>query len=331
MAHFNFISDFGKIKLPSQSELDKYSKEGENIILVLDSCVCLDIVNFIKWKDKSKFDKSKIFELIEYAQKHKIKHFSLYALVDRETVELQSEKFIDFKNKIAFAFQIPIKKLKKFDFNFDDYIFNNYSMANNPILNLLIDERVNIFYAGLLKICEISQKGLKVELAEKNVEEFVNWMEHELDVILGYEYTLALSIFGGNSNFRSMLKIGSTKERMLKAAWASAWDLFHAKVSCHRGQLSEIVSQNVYPIFVTNDYNLATLISPEVSSYIRYEHTRLSFVDGEVYSGYSEDFFERLNKRFIELNLNRIKKNTNRTLDTENIKKVIKKLENNLN
>ncbi|WP_229734142.1 hypothetical protein [Flavobacterium orientale] len=316
-------------------ELAEFSKNGENILLVLDSCVCIDIVNIFSEKENSKVDKTRIYNLIEYAQKHNINQFSLYSLVescyDRKTKNILPGKFFDFKNKIDFAFQVPIAKLKKNNYNFESLNFKAPEIKNQ-LLNLLMDERVNIFYAGLLKICEIAQRGLKTDCAEKNILEFIEWMENELDVILGYEYMLALQIFGGNTKFRSMLKIGSSaKEKILKAAWATAWDLFHAKVSCHRDQLTQIVNQKVYPIFVTKDSNLFELISPQVDSYFRYEHTRLSLIDGNIPQCYSKSFMDILNKKFIELNLKRIHKNTNRTIESERIKLIIKRLEDSLN
>lgn len=333
MDHFHFISDFGKTSLPSNSGLTELSKNRKNILLVLDSCICIDIVNMISKKHEDKNNKTKIFNLIEYAQNSKINHLSIYALVescyDRKTLEIQSEKFFNFKNKIDFAFQVPIEQLKSFEYNFDDSTFKAPEI-NPQILNSIIDERVNIFYAGLLKICEISQKGLKIDLAEKNVTEFVEWMENELDIILGIEYTLALFIFGGDTRFRSMLKIGARKEKVMKAAWGTAWDLFHAKVSCHKEQVSELVNEQVDPIFVTKDSNLFELISPQVDSYFRYEHTRLSVIENKIPSCYSDKFIDNLNKKFLELNLKRFQKNTNRTVDANKIKNVIKKLEDKL-
>jgi hypothetical protein len=45
LEHFYFSSEFGKTELPSKSRLSILSKNGDTVLLVLDSCVCLDIVN----------------------------------------------------------------------------------------------------------------------------------------------------------------------------------------------------------------------------------------------------------------------------------------------
>lgn len=334
MDEYYFISDVGETSLPSKDELTTFSENGENVLLVLDSCVCLDIVNMISKKHENKIDNSKILNLIEYAQENNINQLPIYALIElcynRNTFEIQAEKLFDFLNKIDFAFLQPVEQIKKYDYNFD---LSNFSAPNinNQILYTLIDERVNIFYAGLLKICEISQKGLRNNLAEKNILEFLDWMVNDLDIILGIEYSLALSIFGGDSNFRTMLKLGTSKDKILKATWATAWDLFHAKVSCNRKQMSFLVNEKVYPIFVTKDKNLFELISPKVDSYIRYESTRLSLIEKNIPSCYSHEFMQNMNKRLIELNLKRLIKNTNRSVDSEKIKLIIKKIENNLN
>ncbi|QBA19746.1 hypothetical protein EU348_00620 [Chryseobacterium indologenes] len=59
--HFNFISDLGKIDLPSEEELQKHFDDtGQDYILVLDTSVCIDIISLIGWGKNSKAEKSKI-------------------------------------------------------------------------------------------------------------------------------------------------------------------------------------------------------------------------------------------------------------------------------
>lgn len=65
MEHFHFISDIGKITLPTKEQIDNRKTEnGEDIILVLDSSVCIDIRNLVKWKKDATADKNKMFNLI---------------------------------------------------------------------------------------------------------------------------------------------------------------------------------------------------------------------------------------------------------------------------
>lgn len=303
-------------------------------MLVLDSSVCLDIINLINEKKASGSDKEKIFNLIEYAQKNKINQISLFALLEscynRETLEIQTGKLIEFKDKIDFAFQYPVARLKKFDYSFNfDYTNLKTPQSNNKLLKILIEERLNLTYAALLKICEIAKNGLSTNFAEKNITAFINWMENDLDIILGIEYTLALQIFGGNSKYRTMIKLGAKKDRILKAAWGTAWDLFHAKMSCNKEQLSQLVNHKVYPIFVTKDAGLFELISPEVNVYAKFEFSKLSILQNNIYPpSYSVGFREYLNKRMLKLSSDRFGKYA--TLDTEKVKSIIKILEDNL-
>lgn len=335
MEKYHFISDLGKTTLPISEEIDLRKKEtGEEIILVLDSSVCIDIRNFVDGKQKTNADFNKMINLIEYAQKNKIETFSLYALLescyDRTTLEIDSKKFIEFKNKIDFAFSIPAEKIKEFGSNFTTYISNleTYQINNNA-LKLLIDERLNIFYAALLKIAMISKKGLSSKFAERNINEFVDWMLHDLDVILGAEYMLAQQIFGGNSKFQTMLKLGSTKERMLKAAWGTAWDFLHSKFSRNKEQISILVGRKVYPIFVTKDESLSELISPQVTFNHRNVGSNFSITEKNKYpNNYSDEFMQQLNQRMFEISLARIGKAP--AIDINKTKNIIIDLEEKL-
>lgn len=320
--------------LPEELEIARLNqKNGERVLLVLDSSVCLDILNLIREKEASGSDKEKIFNLIEYSQKNKINQISLFALLescyDRKTLEIQTGKLIEFRNKIDFAFQYPLARLKKFDYAFNTDVNLKTPQFNNKLLKILIEERLNLSYAALLKICEIAKNGLSANFAEKNITAFINWMENDLDIILGIEYTLALHIFGGNSRYRTMIKLGAKKERILKAAWGTAWDLFHAKMSCNKEQLSYLVGYKVHPVFVTKDAGLYELISPKVSAYTKFELSKLSILENNpLPPGYSVEFREYLNNRMLKLASDRNAKYA--SLNIEKVKSIIKNLEDSL-
>lgn len=282
MDNFHFVSDYGKRQLPTKSEIEQIlENQGENVLLILDSSICLDIVNLVKHKKNAHCDKGKIFSLINFIQKNEVEYFTLYALLelcyDRNTLKIQSDKFFDFKNMIDYVFQYPLKKIKRFDYNFHtDCLFFSNTEIKSDALKLIIDENINLYYAGLLKICEIGQKGLNRTKAEENIQEFINWMESDLNVILGLEYYLALEIFGGNNKLKSMIKLDSSKEKILKATWGTAWDLFHSKMSINKEQLSQLVDRKVYPIFATKDSYLFSLISNKVGYYDRIDRSKVS-------------------------------------------------------
>ena len=336
MDHFYYISDLGKISLPAESEISQLSAvKDEHVILVLDSCVCFDIISLIKGKEASISDKEKIFNLIGYAQNNKIRHFSLFALLEscynRNTLEIQTDKFNEFWKIIDFAFQHPVARLKKFDYNFNT---DSQGLSLNPgyssdLIKSLTEQILNPSYAAMLKICEISKKGLGANRAEKNLTAFIDWMENDLNIILGVDYSLARDIFGGNSKSRSMIKLGAGKKKILAAAMGTAWDILHAKMSRNKKQLSFLLNDKVYPVFVTKDQILSELISPKVNSYEKSGISQLSRLQtSNSPLSYSDDFMKYLNERLEKIGLERMGKNA--SVDTEKVKSIIKILEDNL-
>lgn len=335
MEHFHFISDLGKISLPTKEQIATRKKEtGEEIIFVLDSSVCIDIRNLIKWKSDAKSDKNKIFNLIEYVQKNNLEWFPLFALIescyDRKTLEIKADELTDFNNKIDFAFYYPLKELKKFKFFIErDFIAYRGKLKKTDTSKIIIQDMVNIYYAALLKIALISKNGLSAKMAERNINEFIDWMINDLDVILGFEYTLALQIFGGNSRFQSMIKVGGTKEKIMKATWSTAWDMLHARMSCNIDQMSLLVSRKVYPIFVTKDATLYDLLSPEIKYYIREGKSKFSILEQKNYPPhYSDEIMENINNKIFQLISKR--KGIEPKVDANRIKILISLLEDSL-
>lgn len=336
-AHYFFISENGKIKLENWPDIDVDNNDAEeSLLLVLDSSICMDIVNLVNKKESCRADKVKIFNLIAYAQINKINHFALYALLelsyDRETLKINEEKFFDYKNKLDYAFGYPIERLKNFDYDFiKDYEdFVNPDLRPKNIIAALKADHMLRSYAGLLKICEISENGLGAEKAEKNIEAFIEWMIDDLGVILGFDYVLALQIFGGNTQYGRMLKLGSKdKDKVLKTLSGTAWDLFHAKMSCNRNQLSKIVDKKAYPIFVTNDTLLFELISPAVIFSSNSGPSRLTIVDGGSYPpNYTREFMATLKVKMLKLAKDRF--STPPSVSSEKVLAIIKDLENDL-
>ncbi|QBA19745.1 hypothetical protein EU348_00615 [Chryseobacterium indologenes] len=238
--------------------------------------------------------------------------------------------FDDYYNKLYFAFNTPIEKFKTLDFDYyRDFYVENDTQVDKNIVKSIIESRVNPFYAGLLKICEIAQRGLGQNRAEKNVEEFFSWMENDLGFMLGSEYRLAIQIFGGNSEYRKMLRFGSKKEIILKEAMKTAWDIFHSKVSTNNELLSELVSRNVRAIFVTKDAKLSDLLAPKIGEYIRVSNTKVSLIDLEDYPKiYSQDFITKMNKKTAKLGRERLFRQDD--INDDYVKSLITDLENKL-
>ncbi len=336
MEHFHFLSDAGKTTLPSAVEIaSHFRSSGEQIILVLDSSTCLDIVKLVNHKEKAHADKLKIYKLIDYVQTNNVEVLSIFALVescyDRNTLKLQSDKFCDYSRRIQFAFQFPLKKFKRYEYDvtWDLWDVNQARFSSEPAA-AIIDSRINPYYASLLKILQIAKlNGLSSKNAKKNIEMFIDWMDNELNCFLSYEYILALNIFGGNSKYGSMLKVNSSKEVILKAAWGTAWDTFHARMSINRDLISELVDKKVYPIFVAKDFNLYNLMSPYVNSYIKRNFKKVAVTLNEKYPPFfNSDFIDKLNKKMSEICQRRF--NLEVELDYDAVKILIKNLEDEL-
>lgn len=327
---YHYLTEFGALKGLKKTNpiLEKKT------FLVLDSSVCLDIVNIVNKRDINKDSKRKAFELIEYSQKKSMLPFEIFALLeltlDKITYKLNTEKFFDLSNKLKFAFQFPLNRLKKNDFNFstDSYQSENPTINNN--LSAFV-EQILVHYSALLKIREIACRGLCRQKAKKNIIEFIDWMDSELGLILGIEYQLAFQIFGGNNDFNPMIKENSNKERAIKALWGTAWDLLHARISRNSKQLSKIVSKDINSIFITNDKRLYELLSPQIEFASEFDRSKISITDGNENfpPHFDDDFVKKLNEKMIKI----IEERTlNKVIypDNDLIKKLIIDMENNI-
>ena len=306
---YHYLTEFGALKGFKKTN-PIFEKKT---FLVLDSSVCLDIVNIVNKRDINKDSKRKVFELIDYSQKKSMLPFEIFALLelslDKITYKLNTDKFFDLSNKLKFAFQFPLKRLKKNDFNFA----TNFYQPESPTIKdnaSVIVEQILVHYSALLKIREIASKGLGKQKAKKNIIEFIDWMKFELGIILGLEYQLAFQIFGGNTNFNTMIKENSNKEKALKTLWGTAWDLLHARVSRNSKQLSQIVSEDINSIFITNDKRLYELLSPQVEFATEFDRSKISITDGkENYPPHFDDeFIGEINEKFINIYKERVLK-----------------------
>lgn len=335
MEHFSFISEKGKTSLPSKEEIDQMVETNqERYALVLDSSVCLEIINLVNYKSSARVDKQKIFNLLEYVQTHDVVQISMFALIelcyDRLTLDINEEKFWEFKNKLDFAFSYKNKLFRqlKYDYN-TEYIINRWPQLKITSIKPLT-EQLNISYAALLKIREIAtSQGLSKQTAEKNITQFIDWMTYDLDFIIGTEYFLAIQVFGGNSEFRTMIKLDSSKKKTLKVLLGTAWDLFHARASRNRTQLTKIVGKPAFPIFVTKDKRLFDLLSPTVILQTELGSTKLSLTHENLTPPhYSDSFMNTLNTEMLTRTKERLY-NKNEP-DMVRVKTMIKELENNL-
>ncbi|TGN22537.1 hypothetical protein [Empedobacter tilapiae] len=327
---YHYLTKFGALKgfYKSNPNLEKKT------LLVLDSSVCLDIVNIVNKKNINKDSKRKVFELIKYSQKKSMPPFEIFALLelslDKATYKLNTEKFFDISNKLMFAFQIPLERLKTNNFDFSSNFFSSKKPNLNNDASVFV-EQILIHYSALLKIREIASKDLSKHKAKENIIEFVDWMNNKIGLILGLEYQLAFQIFGGNNSFNTMIKENSSKEKTLKALWGSSWDLLHARLSRNSKQLSEIIDEDVNSIFITNDKRLFELLSPQVEYSTEFDKRRISITTGKSnYPPYYDDkFVDELNKKILDIFKHKAMKQVEYP-NTEIIKSMIASMESNV-
>ncbi|TSJ44982.1 hypothetical protein [Fluviicola chungangensis] len=334
MSHFYYLSDLGEVALPSEKEIQELEeKESSELLIILDSCVCLDIITFVKHKKSAKVDKTKIFNLVRYVQKHKVNYTSIFALTelcyDRSTLEIIEDKLWDFKHKVDFVFGYPIKLLERYEFDFElNYDIRPRTSSMKGSIQPF-SANLNLYYAGLLKIRELANDGLKKEYSEKNINLFIEWMKNELNVMLGLEFTLALEIFGGNTKLLSMISIGAKPEQVKKRLWGTAWDLFHARMSCNRTQISKMTGIRTHPIFITKDYALYKVMAPSVLHNVHFNSLNFKITHENNYPlHYSDLFMQNLNERLLELSVERVSEEP--ILDESRVISIIENLEANL-
>ncbi len=327
---YHYLNKFGAVK--------GYKKSNPNLekktVLVLDSSICLDIVNIVSKRNINKESRRKAFELIKYSQKKSTPPFEIFALlelcVDKSSHKLNTDKFFDLYNKLKFAFQIPVERFRKNDF---DYVTNFKPPDKRKVREDFtpIVEQILVHYCALLKIREIASKGLGKQKSQKNILEFLDWMNSELNLILGLEYQLAIQIFGGNSGFNTMIKINSTKENILKAIWGTAWDLFHARVSRNSMQLSEMINEDINSIFITNDKRLYELIVPQIEFATEFDRSKISITSGvENYPPHLDhEFMNKLNLMIMEISEKRVSNKVVYPTD-DYIKRLINDMEKNV-
>ncbi|HAF28295.1 MAG TPA: hypothetical protein DCG75_04525 [Bacteroidales bacterium] len=262
---YHSFNDKGECYFPSVQEINDFEKNGFHPILLLDSCVCLDLIKFVNYKKKSQLDKAKLKNYLEYIKKHKIETISMFGLLelchDPKTMEFDINKFWEFNNKIDFIEKIPMNYVNSYRFDFDrDYIVTD---LNEFETNSIIAFRPLLLttYCCLLKIREISFNGLEKSKAIKNIETFRDWLINELDISMAIEYHLAMNIFGGISELRKMICIDTKKHDVKKILWGTSWDIFHSRINGNNAEFSGYFGEKIYSTFITNDSNLFKLIS----------------------------------------------------------------------
>jgi hypothetical protein len=314
-SNYYCFSEKGEVLLPNLLEINQSILNGIKPIIFMDSCVCLQIIKLVDYgKKATEIDKEKIFNLKEYVQKNSIELSPLFGIMElcskKENLDVQ--KLWDFKHRIDFFLLIPLKNLKQMNYDFKrDYIkFKSDNLDLGSPYSDVKSFQLNT-YSSLLKIRLIGKESLLKKDFEKNCNQLIDWMESDLKIILGIEYKLAVSIFGGNTEFRKMLGIDSNPEKAKKILLGTTWDIFHSRISTNSSMISKILGENLNPFFLTNDKNLFKLFKSLGLSMIidGGENFGSSYVfnSGIEYPNFDEEINEKQNIKMITLLTERFK------------------------
>jgi hypothetical protein len=218
---------------------------------------------------------------------------------------------------------LPMKAIRSFNFSFD----KNYYALEHPNVPLSIkglDDMLRPSYCCLLKIREIALKNsVSKEKYTKNVQVFIDWMVEELDIVMGVEFKLAVNVFGGETSFRRMINLDGKSLNTTKSLLGTAWDICHYRMFANSENLSKIVSEDSFPIFVTKDEPFYELVKStikgnhKIGSSLMMDFEKPRFSDEP-----STDFF---NERMLVLAAQRFGKEVN--YDEDKVLRLIGELE----
>lgn len=331
---YNCFSENGEAALPNRTFINQCLQQGIQPVVFLDSCVCLHIIKVVDYgRSARNVDFTKIIALKEYIENHPdvsiSPFFGFIELCSRENI-FDTKKLQDFKYRVDFFFQIPLKNFKKlkYDFHRDFFIFTD---VFQPPKNLLsgLQTIFKTSYCALLKIRRIALKGVSKNSAEKNITEFINWMINDLDVARGLEYKLALNIFGGNTIFWKMIGLDSKQSDVRKIILGTCWDFFHSRYTTRRFEVSKILQENIHPFLLTSDGNLSNILKDFSLTIIKDggDDFRSSFILNSNFSfpHFEDSFLDKLSEEMHEHFINRY--NKERFFDERNVDNLIKELE----
>lgn len=331
------FSEKGEVLLPTLENIYSLIEEGLEPVIFLDSCVCLHIIRVIDFgKTAKNVDLSKIIYLKEYLNRHPIEinpFFGLLELCYRKD-GFDNEKFWDFKCRIDFFREIPVKHFKRFNYDFhrDFYVLKN-TKPDLTISYEILESALNNSYCALLKIRELATKSLSKTNATKNLDSFVDWMINDLDILMGIEYKLAMYVFGGRTEFRKMIGLDCSGVQVQKKVMGTVWDIFHSKNTSNNFRLNQILDKNLYATFMTNDLNLFKIFQKFNLRVIKDGENIISssflFNSDSDCPHFDDQYLEKQNERFLNLFIER--RNRKYEFNRNRIASLIEQLEKSIN
>lgn len=338
MKHVNFsyncFSEKGEVSLPDKVFTASCLEDGFQPIVFLDSCVCLHIIKVVEHKRKAQgVNIQRILALKEYITKYpetRIDPFFAFLELCSQKESFDFEKFEDFRHRIDFFTQVPIKIFKSLNYDFyrDFFVFRRIPpMKGDPMEP--VNQILKNSYCTLLKIRSLATKGLTKSNAEYNIDALADWMTNELNIFRGAEYKLGMNIFGGNTEFRKMIGLDNKPKDVKKKLKGTAWDMFHSKFTANSFRISEILQKAIYPFFLTSDANLFKIFQNFSIEIVKDggENFVTSFVmtSDFSYPHLDDTFIEKNNKKLFYLFVNR--SNHQHLFNEEKVDRMISELE----
>lgn len=319
--------------MPETDELLSIIQTGVEPKIFIDSCVCLHIIKVVDYgKKATNIDFSKILSLKEYLHNKPVTISPFFGLIELclRNGTFDKNKFLDFKYRIDFFEQIPLKELRKFKYNFDrDYLIikdisgdlhNPYKAIEPSLMNS---------YCALLKIRSLAKTSLTKDTAEMNISSFLDWMVNDLDSVRAVEYKLALNIFGGNSVYRKMIGLDGKESEVKKKLIGTSWDIFHSNNTSNRFRLFQMLGKNISPYFLTSDASLFNLFRNLSLMLIKDggDNFTSSFLLNSDFSfpHLGDDFIDRQNTKMMNILVDR--RNSIYEFDKLKVEKLINELE----
>ena len=295
------FNETGQCNLPSKIDVSRYKLKGTKPVAFLDSNVCLNIIKLVDYgKKATNCNRHKILRLKEHISKSDMRINGLFGILElcEKEGRFLNDKFRDFKYRLDFFEQIPNKYLNKgiFDFHRDFHLIKDvrdFENADSFYENLSI---LRMSYCSLLKIRKLALKSTKKNNAESSIDSFTQWMVDDLGLMLGIEYKLAMSVFGGRTEFRKMIGLDDNSSSAIKKIKGTVWDIFHSRYCMHNANISKHLGEDLSAYFVTNDFNLFNLLH-------RYSLTGIIDPgdDSGSTSWYNTDFdYPHLDNEFLE-------------------------------
>ncbi|THD30875.1 MAG: hypothetical protein DI588_14595 [Flavobacterium johnsoniae] len=312
--------------MPELTGLREIKSSGKSLFFVLDSCMCLEIIKLADHKKKANVSHKLLFNFLDLVKRSKAKFFSLGGLVelctDHNNKEIDSQKFYDFFHRIKMIEILSIKHLRNFNYDYRNYL----TMGDFKIPARLhgFDDMLLPTYCCLLKLRELALKnGTKKDCMEKNLIAYLEWMDNILDIMMGVEFQLGTKIFGGDTEFRKMIHLDGKPSEAKKKIIGTAWDICHYRLFSNSENLSVVVGEDTFPVFVTKDIPFFKLVRSIFSAPVK-PGTRI-MIDNYDSSFESYEIITGINERMLKIADKRKQKEI--IYDEVKIKKLIDDLE----